>query len=99
MLRMPLLSARRPHQKFSRPRPMQVSGPIPVMTARRRGVSLGRMIFLKVSLHEMQGLVCHWADEPTPYDWFDNRCQKWNPQSKIIDELQQTAGLQCKSRT
>ena len=32
----PLFSDRIPFQKFSRPRPMQVMGPIPVMTARLR---------------------------------------------------------------
>ena len=65
---MPLRSARMPRQKASLPMPMQVIGPIPVMTARRcfpfRIVPVGDDVLrLEVRLHAAQRLARDVMDE------------------------------------
>src|SRR3954465_4188716 len=93
---MPLRSARSPRQKSSRPVPIHVIGPIPVMTARRLAIpvwggSVPRFIF-QICLHALQSSSRDWMNKAASDDGFGDWGQGGNTEPKIMHDLGNNAG-------
>ena len=90
---MPLFSARIPRQKSSRPRPMQVIGPIPVMTARRLLIRSRDHVSLRfqISLHAMQCLVRDVMDEEIADDRFHDWRKQRDAKLQVVQNFHEHA--------
>jgi hypothetical protein len=89
---MPLFSARKPRQKFSRPIPTHVIGPMPVMTARRLsilgfGFWVGAGLAFKIHLHPAQRPARDRVDKSLADDRLYKGREQPNAKAQVVDNF------------